>query len=478
MLINQRIARSAAFLLVALFKGGSAPEWYAQGEQVSLERQNVVVLKRWGYDDGGNIVAKGLRAVRPVMGTRQLFNTDLDNEESLGLSYYATLKFGGQENVQFLMDTGSTDVWISQLKYSDPSDYFSSLGPDCCGSSKCCKNSSSCTSRNSVDKSNCQFQIVYGSGPTKGYIGLSGYTIDDKFTAIQGGYATVVPINNIPGIVGLALPDLSSFTYPAFTEVYPKFTFQFNPSPEAESGNVFHINDDAEVKLPDGRKWNTIKLSEAAKGDSSGLSADRGHWALPLNSIKANNKDVLTSPTTTIIDSGTSLIVVPSSVGITLFNLLAGDGSACQRLKCAGTQLVVCDSLDGLKDLVFGIGDYHFTLSPQAYTQQGICRSKSSYTLLIDAGGSSPSDGDMGVFILGLAFMRAFEYTKFDYAASAVSVADPPTSSNTTASDAPVSTKKPTTSPPPSSSMSPSMVCASWLASVPALLVTLMALIS
>lgn len=372
-------------LLGALAALGSVD--HVGAEKISLEEHHEILTK--DLEPNGRLKS------------RSLFSAGLTNNQAVGFSYYAEFLVANNKKVQFLMDTGSSDIWINSQLFPDEETYFTSLGSSCC-STLCCKNST--CSKTGTNNATCKFQILYGSGPTLGDIGLANFQFaNTTFNGIQIGYALSSPVR-IPAIMGLAMSPLASFTFPTFTSLFSKFTFQFNSNAEFNVGNTLFIGKDAEVALPTGYVWKKVQVDNSSAVNKT---LSNGHWSLVMTSVTAGGNSIVSQSTYTIFDSGTSLLVVPGKAYTSLMPILTAGGTNCRAISCVGTSLMTCSSLDGLVGMNYVIDGVQFMMAPDSLTLKDLCN-PGEYSFLIDSGAT------LNIWILGLPFLRAYQYTKFD----------------------------------------------------------------
>lgn len=136
----------------------------------------------------------------------------------------------------------------------------------------------------------------------------------------------------------------------------------------------------------------------------------KAYWEVDLNSIALGDESAELDNTGAAIDTGTSLIILPSGLAEMINSMIGAKKS------WNGQYTIECDTRDSLPDLTLDLAGYNFTISPYDYT--------------LDAGGScisafTPMDlpapiGPMA--ILGDAFLRRY-YSVYDLGRDAVGLA-------------------------------------------------------
>lgn len=306
--------------------------------------------------------------------------------------YYTEIEIGTPPQVfTVLIDTGSANLWVPSIH---------------CTAAPCLihnKYNSSASETYVANKTN--FQIKYASNSGDGGVALSGYISQDTvtiggYTTQNQGFAEIIdePLNpflNSPfdGILGLAydsiaiggvtpllynLVDQGQIEYLGFS-IY----FQRNGTNAVNGGEL--ILGGADSRLYSGC-LTYVPITTPAYFQFGMTSAS-------LNGTK------LCSDCETILDAGTSMIVVPGQV-ITIINKLLG---VTNPTDASGIFFVDCSTVSLLPDMVFNIARKELPLKASQYVLQygNIC--VSSFTSL---------DGN-SLWILGDSFMGAY-YTVFD----------------------------------------------------------------
>lgn len=311
--------------------------------------------------------------------------------------YFGTVTVGSPpQSFQVIFDTGSSNLWVPKV------------GCEHCGSrflnkkSKYDHDVSTTYAEDGAD-----FDIMYGSGSVSGYWSYETVGLGDngeievdgqRFAEIQdaGGLGFGYTMGHFDGILGLAFTSISiDNTVTVFENAIqqnvvdqPIFSFYLGDNESGElvfggyDASKFEGDDLTYVDLYSATYW-AVKLDGASCGDyeSGGENPDG-------------------SPTTAIIDSGTSLITGPK---VEIDKLAASVGAT---RNFAGEYMIDCDKAADIPDVVF-------TIDGEEYSIPGP-------STVIESGGTCIF-GFMGMdfpggpdWILGDVFMREY-YTVFDY---------------------------------------------------------------
>lgn len=280
-----------------------------------------------------------------------------------------------------------------------------------CGSIACYLHNKYDHSGSSTYKKNgSDFAIRYGSGAVEGYISQDTVQIGDiKIKNQLFGEATQEPglafaFGRFDGILGLGYDSISvNKIPPPFYEMIaqdlldePVFAFYLSDTndKEAESEAIFGgVNKDHYTgeltKLPLRRK---------------------AYWEVDLDAITFGKESAEFDNMGAILDTGTSLIALPS----TLAELLNKEIGAKKGYN--GQYTIECDKRDSLPDLSFTLTGHNFTITPYDYILevQGSCISSfMGFDIPAPAG---------PLAILGDAFLRRY-YSVYDLGSNSVGLA-------------------------------------------------------
>jgi len=320
--------------------------------------------------------------------------TRLPIENFANAQYFSTIGIGTPpQEFKVILDTGSSNLWVPSSE---------------CGSIACyLHNKYDHESSTSWKKNGSTFEITYGSGSVSGFVSRDTVTIgdlkikDQNFAEVTSEPGLAFAFGRFDGILGLGYDRIAvnGIPPPFYTLVEqklvdePVFAFYLADS-NAESEVVFGGYDESRftgkiTKLPLRRK---------------------AYWEVDLKSITFGKDTAEFDDTGAIVDTGTSLIALPSTIA----ELLNKEMGAKKSFN--GAYTIECDKRDGLPDLTFNLGGTNFTIGPFDYVieMQGSCISAFQG---IDI---PPPAGPL--IILGDAFLRRW-YSIYDLGNDSVGLA-------------------------------------------------------
>jgi saccharopepsin len=314
----------------------------------------------------------------------------------LNAQYFSDIAIGTPaQEFKVVLDTGSSNLWVPSVD---------------CGSIACYLHNKYDHSASSTYKKNgSSFEIRYGSGELEGYISKDTVQIGDlKIKNQLFAEATSEPglafaFGRFDGIMGLAYDTISVNAIP------PPFYMMNDQGLLDEPVFAFYLSDS-----------NSGDDSEAIFG---GINKDRytgkmtkiplrrkPYWEVDLDAITFGDQTAEIDSTGAILDTGTSLIALPS----TLAELLNKEIGAKKSFN--GQYTVECDKRDSLPDLTFTLTGHNFTISAFDYILevQGSCISAFMGFDIPEPAGP--------LAILGDAFLRKW-YSVYDLGNDAVGLA-------------------------------------------------------
>jgi len=266
----------------------------------------------------------------------------------LNAQYFSEISLGTPpQDFKVILDTGSSNLWVPSTD---------------CNSIACYLHSKYDHSSSSTYKKNgSSFEIRYGSGSLSGYVSQDVFRIGDLTVKHQDfAEATSEP--------GLA------FAFGRFDGIM-------------------------------GLGYDTISVNKIVPP-----VYNKAYWEVDLDAITFGDSTAELENTGAILDTGTSLIALPS----TLAELLNKEIGAKKSFN--GQYTVECDKRDGLPDLTFTLTGHNFTIGPFDYILevQGSC---------ISAFMGMDFPEPVGpLAILGDAFLRQW-YSVYDIGTSSVGLA-------------------------------------------------------
>lgn len=312
----------------------------------------------------------------------------------LNAQYFSEITIGTPpQTFKVVLDTGSSNLWV-------PS--------QACGSIACYLHTKYDSSESSTyQKNGTKFEIHYGSGSVSGLISQDVVSIGDLTIKGQDfGEAVEEPglafaFGRFDGILGLGFDTIS------VNKIVPPFYNMIEQDLVDEKVFAFYLTDDK-------------SQSEAVFGgiDKSHYSGDltylplrrKAYWEVDFDAISFGDAKADLDNTGVILDTGTSLIALPS----TLAELLNKEMGAKKGYN--GQYSIECDKRDSLPDVTFTLGGKDFAITPYDYIleMQGSCIS----TFM----GMDFPEPVGPLAILGDAFLRRW-YSVYDLEKGAVALA-------------------------------------------------------
>ncbi|KAI3316830.1 aspartic peptidase domain-containing protein, partial [Xylariaceae sp. AK1471] len=265
----------------------------------------------------------------------------------MNAQYFSEISIGTPpQDFKVILDTGSSNLWVPSQS---------------CGSIACFLHSKYDSSSSSTYKKNgTEFEIRYGSGSLSGFVSQDDVTIGDlKIKGQDFAEATNEPglafaFGRFDGILGLGFDRISvNGIVPPFYQLVnqklidePVFAFYLN----SESGS-----DDSEVVFGGVDKDHyTGKITEIPL-------RRKAYWEVDLDSISFGGETAELDNTGVILDTGTSLIALPSD----LAELLNKEMGAKKSYN--GQYTIDCSARDSLPDMSFKLSGYDFAITPYDY---------------------------------------------------------------------------------------------------------------
>lgn len=309
-------------------------------------------------------------------------------------SDFSTIALGTPaQEFKVILDTGSSNLWVPGSECSSIACYLHS--------------SYNADDSSSYKKNGSEFAIRYGTGSVKGYISQDILQVGDLMVKKQDfAEATEEPgftfiFSRFDGILGLGYDTISvNHVTPPFYNMInqglldePVFAFYLGGEKE-ESEVVFGGVDQSHytgkmVKIPIRRK---------------------AYWEVDLDAITFGQDTVEFDNTGVILDTGTSLIVLPS----TLAELINREIGAKKGPN--GVYTVDCSKRTSAPDMKFNLSGHNFTIDASDYIVelQGNCVSAFIGLDIPEPAGP--------LILLGDVFLRKY-YSVYDLGNNAVGLA-------------------------------------------------------
>ncbi|GAA5925574.1 hypothetical protein JCM1841_006370 [Sporobolomyces salmonicolor] len=334
-------------------------------------------------------------------------------------SYYGPIGIGTPaQSFDVIFDTGSADLWIPSSNASGSHNKFSTAASS------------------TIETSTAEWDIAYGTGSSSGFLArdvvtIGSTTVSQQIFALANTVASVIEALPADGIMGMAFSTIASSGAPTY--------FENLITNNAVSNPYFGVYLQRARDLTS-KSTGTVGGGELCIGcmDSSKYTGsinyvpvgDRGYWSVPSDGIAINGAIVSgTSMTAAAIDTGTTLIYVPTKVAAALYASIGGT-----QVGNSGEYHVPCVSTFGSIALSFGGVQYEV---PLADVFLGYASSSSTSECILGIFGADTygPDGE-DVAIVGDLFLKAV-YTVYTYSqngAPAVGFAVSSTSDTTSSS--------------------------------------------
>lgn len=317
----------------------------------------------------------------------------------LNAQYFTEIQLGTPpQSFKVILDTGSSNLWV-------PSTDCTSLA--CFLHAKYDHDASSTYKENGTE-----FAIQYGSGSLEGYISQDMLTFGDlsipnqDFAEATNEPGLAFAFGKFDGILGLAYDTISvdKVVPPIYNAINqklidePKFAFYLGDTSKDESnGGVFTIGGVDETKY---------------KGEITYLPVRRkAYWEVEFNGIGLGDEYATLKNHGAAIDTGTSLIALPSQLA-ELLNAQIGAEKSWN-----GQYTLDCAKRDSLPDLTFTLGNKNFTITAYDYTLEVSGSCISAFT------GMDFPEPVGPLAIIGDAFLRKY-YSVYDLGKNAVGLAE------------------------------------------------------
>ncbi|CCE62767.1 hypothetical protein TPHA_0D01260 [Tetrapisispora phaffii CBS 4417] len=317
----------------------------------------------------------------------------------LNAQYYTDISLGTpKQNFKVILDTGSSNLWV-------PSKDCTSLA--CYLHSKYDHDEST-----TYEKNGTKFTIQYGSGSMDGYISRDTLIIGDDLVIPEQDFAEATSepglafaFGKFDGILGLAYDTI------AVNKVVPPFYNAIKQGILDENKFAFYLGDTNKDNKSGGEATFGGYDKSKFTGDITWLPVRRkAYWEVKFDSIALGDEVASLDGYGAAIDTGTSLITLPSGLAEVINTQIGAKKS------WSGQYTIDCDTRDALPDMTFNFNGYNFTVSPYDYTLEmsGSCISA-----------ITPMDFPEPVgplAIIGDAFLRKY-YSIYDLDNNAVGLA-------------------------------------------------------
>ncbi|KAK1920970.1 aspartic peptidase domain-containing protein [Papiliotrema laurentii] len=313
----------------------------------------------------------------------------------MNAQYFAPITIGTPpQEFKVVLDTGSSNLWVPSTS---------------CSSIACFLHNKYDSSASSTYKANgSEFAIRYGSGSLEGFVSQDNVVIGDLAIKHQDfAEATKEPglafaFGKFDGILGLAYDTISvNHIVPPFYNMLdqklldePVFAFRLGASEEDGGEATFGGIDDSAF---------------SGKIDYHPIRR-KGYWEIELESISFGKDELELENTGAAIDTGTSLIVMPSDVAEMLNKEIGATKS------WNGQYTVDCNTIPNLPELSLKFGGKNYPLKGEDYVLNAGGTCISSFTGMDIPAPIGP------LWIVGDTFLRKY-YSVYDLGRNAVGLA-------------------------------------------------------
>lgn len=300
------------------------------------------------------------------------------------------------QTFKVVLDTGSSNLWVPSQS---------------CGSIACYLHTTYDSSSSSTYKKNgSAFEIRYGSGSLSGYVSQDNMQIGDlKIKHQDFAEATSEPglafaFGRFDGIMGLGYDTIS------VNKIVPPFYNMIDQDLLDAPVFAFYLGDTNKDGDDSEATFGGIDESHYTGKLTKIPLRRKAYWEVDLDSISYGDETAELDDTGVILDTGTSLIALPS----TLAELLNKEIGAKKGYN--GQYTIDCAKRDSLKDVSFTLTGHNFTITPYDYILevQGSCVS-SFFGMDIPAPAGP-------LAILGDSFLRRW-YSVYDLGTNSVGLA-------------------------------------------------------
>lgn len=305
----------------------------------------------------------------------------------MNAQYFSEITLGTPpQTFKVILDTGSSNLWVPSAGCTSIACYLHTKYD--------------ATASSSFKENGTKFEIRYGSGAVSGFISSDTLNIGDlqikhqDFAEVMEEPGLAFAFGRFDGILGLGYDTISvNKVVPPFYQMIhqklldePMFSFYLGSS---DGG------DDSEALFGGMNK-------DHYEGSMTWIPLRRkAYWEVDLDSIAYGDEVAELESTGVILDTGTSLNVLPSA----LAELLNKEMGAKRGYN--GQYTVDCSKREELSDIVFAMNGYNFSLPAKDYILevQGSCIST------FQGMDFEPPTGPLA--ILGDAFLRRW-YSVYD----------------------------------------------------------------
>jgi saccharopepsin len=362
-------------------------------------------LEYANFQDQAKALGQKYLGIRPTTHLEEVFKASVhaDGDHPVPVSnflnaqYFSDISIGTPpQQFKVVLDTGSSNLWVPSSE---------------CNSIACYLHSKYDHSSSSTYKKNgSSFEIRYGSGELSGFVSQDALHIGDLKVENQDfAEATSEPglafaFGRFDGIMGLGYNTIS------VNGIVPPFYNMLDQGLLDEPVFSFYLSDTNDKSSESEAMFGGVNKDHYTGKLTKIPLRRKAYWEVDLDAITFGDDTAEMDDTGVILDTGTSLIALPS----TMAELLNKEIGAKKSYN--GQYTVECDKRDSLPDLTFTLTGHNFTIGPYDYILevQGSCISSFM--------GMDFPEPVGPLAILGDAFLRKW-YSVYDLGTHSVGLA-------------------------------------------------------
>ncbi|KAG8529247.1 Vacuolar protease A [Bacidia gigantensis] len=287
-------------------------------------------------------------------------HTDTDHpvpvSNFLNAQYFSKIAVGTPpQEFKVVLDTGSSNLWVPSSE---------------CSSIACFLHSKYDSSASSTYKKNgSSFEIKYGSGELSGFVSQDTVQIGDiKIKGQDFAEATSEPglafaFGQFDGIMGLGYNTIS------VNKIVPPFYQMLDQGLLDEPIVSFYLSDTSNEGDESEALFGGVNKAHYTGKMTKIPLRRKAYWEVDLDALTFGKETAELENTGVILDTGTSLIALPSDLAEILNSQIGAKKS------WSGQYTIECEKKDSLPDMTFTLTGQNFTIGPEDYILevQGSC---------------------------------------------------------------------------------------------------------
>ncbi|GAA5879351.1 hypothetical protein JCM8547_008119 [Rhodosporidiobolus lusitaniae] len=365
-----------------------------------MERANRGRLRRRNEREGKGWLGKRQSGQRGVVPLRDFFSAPLD------IMIYGIVSIGTPpQDFPLLVDTGSADLWVyAEGTGSNQAEWDASR------------------SSTAVTTPAVPWDIQYGKGEQTGYLNedivtIGGYSVNNTVFAAADSLNSAFTSYPISGLIGFGFGAIAASGYA------PWFERLINSGQLSEQYfGIYFVRASDVAEEQNLRSTGSIDGAELCVGcvDSTKYEGEitwcpvtsEGFWAVESDGIALNGSIVEGTSFRAVIDSGTTLIQVPSVVASRFYAQLP---SSSISLDGSGTYTLPCNT--PISSLAVSFGGVQFEVPPKDLLR-AVSRDGRTCMLTISAGANQDVDGEYIGIIGGVFLKNAYSIYSYSHSGS------------------------------------------------------------